>query len=88
MRQGNIQQKAYKIIETWECEWWSLNRTDAQVKSYLRAIFPYKRPLSEEQLLQGIIDGRLFGYVQCVIEVPEHLRDYFSNFPHISKILL
>ena len=36
--------------------------------------------------MQGIIEGRVFGYIQCVIEVPEHLRDYFSNFPPIFKI--
>ena len=30
--------------------------------------------------MQGIIDGWFFGYVQCDIEVPEHLRDFFSNF--------
>ena len=64
----------------WECEWWSLYKTDASVKSHLRENFPHKRPLSEEQLLQGIIDGQHFGYVQCDIDVPEHLRSYFSNF--------
>ena len=85
MRRDYIQQKGYQIVEMWECEWWSLYKTDAPVKSYLRAIFPYKRPLSEEQLLQQSIDGRLFGFVQCDIEVPEHLRDYFSNFPPIFK---
>ena len=69
----------------WECEWWSLYKTDASVKSHLRENFPYKRPLSEEQLLQGIIDGRLFGYVHCDIEVAEHLRSYFSNYPPIFK---
>ena len=37
------------------------------------------------QGIKGIIDGRLFGYVQCDIEVPEHLRDYFSNIPPIFK---
>ena len=68
-----------------ECNWWELYRSDAQVKSHLRANFPYKRPLSEEQLLQEIIDGRLFGYVQCDIEEPEQLRGYFSNFPPIFK---
>ena len=47
--------------------------------------FPYKRPLSGEQLLHGIIDGQLFGYVKCDIEVPEDLRSYFSNFPPIFK---
>ena len=69
----------------WECEWWSLYETDAPVKSYLRANFSYKRHLSEEQLLQRNIDGRPFGYVQCDIEVPKHLRDYFSNFNPIFK---
>ena len=69
----------------WECEWWRLYKTDATVKSHLRENFPYKCPLSEEGLLQEIHDGRLFGYVQCDIEVPEHLRDYFSNFPPIIK---
>ena len=85
MRKDYIQQKGYKIIEMWECEWCSFYKTDASVKSYLRANFPYKRPLSEEQLSQRIIDGRLFGYVQCDIEVPEHLCDYFSNFPPLFK---
>ena len=69
----------------WECEWWSLYETDASAKSHLRKNFPYKRPLSEEQLLQGNIDGRLCGYVQCDIEFPEHLWRYFSNFPPIFK---
>ena len=69
----------------WECELWSLYKTDASVKSHLRENFPYRRPLSEEGLMQGIIDGSLFGYVQCDNEVPEHLRDYFSNFPPIFK---
>ena len=85
MRRDYIQQKGYQIVEMWECEWRSLYETDASVKCHLRENFPYKRPLSEEQLLQGIIDGRLFGYVQCDIEVPEHLRSFFSNFPPIFK---
>ena len=85
MRRDYIQQKGYQIVEMWECEWWSLYKTDASVKCHLRKNFPYRRPLSEEGLLHGIIDGQLFGYVQCDIEVPEHLRDYFSNFPPIFK---
>ena len=85
MHRDYIKQKGYEVVEMWECEWWRLYKTDAPVKSYLRANFPYERPLSEEQLLQRIVDGRFFGYVQCDIEVPEHLRDYFSNIPPIFK---
>ena len=77
MLRDYIQQKSYQIVEMWKCEWWSLHKTDASVKRHLRENFPYKRPLSEEQLLQGKIDGQLFSYVQCDIEVPEHLRSYF-----------
>ena len=83
MRRDYIQQKGYQIVEMWECECWSLYKTDASVKSHLRKNFPFRHPLSEEGLLHGINDGRLFGDVQCDIEVPEHLRDYFSNFPPI-----
>ena len=85
MCRGYMQQKCNQIVEMWECDWWSLYKTDASVKSDLRENFLYKRPLSEEQLLQGIIVGQLFGCVQCDIEVPEHLRSYFSNSPPIFR---
>ena len=86
MRRDYIQQKCYQIVEMWKCEWCGLYKTDdASVKSHLRENFPYRRPLCEEQLLKGIIDERFFGYVQCDIEVPEHLRGYFSIFPPIFK---
>ena len=79
MGRGYLQQKATKL---WECEWWCrLYKTDASVKSHLRENFPNRRPLGEEGLRQRIIDGQLYGYVQCDIEVPVHLREYFSNFP-------
>ena len=48
MRRGYIQQKGYEIVDMWECEWWKLYKTDAPVKSYLPAKFPYKSLLSEE----------------------------------------
>ena len=58
---------------------------DASVKSHLREYFPYKLPLSEEQLLQRNNDRKIFGYVQRDIEIPENPIRYFSIFPAISK---
>ena len=87
VRRDYIQKKGSQIVEMWECEWWSLYKTaDASVKIHLRENFPCRGTLCAGQLLQGIIDGRFFGYVQCDIEVLEHLRSYFSNFPPIIKI--
>ena len=51
----------------------------------MREIFPYKMLLREEQLLENIKSGSLFGNVQCDIEVPENIREAFANFPPIFK---
>ena len=85
MRKQHMQQKGYKINEMWDCNWWELYRTDATVKNHLRANFPYQRPLSEGRLMQEIKSRRLFGYVQCDLKVPEHLKAYFVHFPPIFE---
>ena len=35
--------------------------------------------------MEQIRSGKLFGYVQCDIEVPDELRKKFANFPPIFK---
>ena len=85
MRKKYIQQRRYKIIERWECNWWDLYQTDATVKNHVRANFPYQRPLSEERLMQEIKGRGLFGYVQCDLKVSEKVKAYFANFPPFFK---
>ena len=69
----------------WECEWWRLYKLTNTVKQHIREHFSYRRSLAVEQLLEEIKKGKLFGYVQCDIEVPENLRSKFTNFPAIFK---
>ena len=88
LRRSDIQEKCFTVNEMWECEWWRLYKTTANVKLYIRENFPYRRSLTEQQLLKGIKKGNLFGYVQCDIEVPKILRVNFANFPPIFKIIL
>ena len=85
LRGHYIQEKGFKVIEMWECEWWTLHKTTSTVKQHIRENFPYRRSLAPEQLLEEIKKGKLFGYVQCDIEVPEKLRSDFINFPPIFK---
>ena len=85
MRRHYIQQKGFKVIEMWECEWWRLYKTTKTVKQHIREHFPYRRSFAAEQLLEEIKEGKLFGYVQCHIEVPEILRSKFDTFPPIFK---
>ena len=83
MRRHYIQEKGFKVIEMWECEWWRLYKTTSTVKQHIREHFPYRRSLAAEQLLEEIKKGKLFRYVQCDIEVPENLRPKINNFPPI-----
>ena len=85
LRRHYIQEKGFRVIETWECEWRRLYETTNTVKQHIREHFPYRRSLAAEQLLEEIKKGKLFGYVQCDIEVAENLRSKFNNFPPIFK---
>ena len=85
MRRHYIQEKGYKVIEMWECELWRLHKTTNTSKQHIRKHFPYRRSLAAEQLLEQIKEGKLFGYMQCDIEVPEKLRSKSVNFPPIFK---
>ena len=80
LRRHYIQEKVFKVIEMWECEWWRLYKTTNTVKQHIREHFPYRRSLAAEQLLEEIKKGKLFGFVQCEIEVPEVLRSNFDSF--------
>ena len=40
MHKEYIQQKGYKIIGFWECNWWELYRTDVTVKKTSSSKFP------------------------------------------------
>ena len=69
----------------WECEWWRLYKSNNTVKQHIPEHFPYRRSLAAEQLLEDIKKEKLFGYVQCDIEVPDYLRANFANIPPIFK---
>ena len=85
LRPHYIQEKGYKVIEMWECEWWRLYKTSNTFKEDIREQFPYRRSLAAEQLSEEIKEGKLFVYVQSNSEVPENLRANFANFPPIFE---
>ena len=85
MRKQYIKEKRYNVVKKWECEWWNLYKTTTCIKDHLRESFPYKRPLREESLLEQKRSGKLFGYVQFDIDVPEELKKKFAKLPPILK---
>ena len=62
-----------------------LYKTTNTKKEHNREHFLYRCSLAVEQLLEEIKKGKLFGYVQCDIQVPEKMRANFANFPQIIR---
>ena len=85
LRQDYLRNKGYKVVEIWEFNWWETVKCDESVKIHVRNNFPFKLPLTQESLLTKIREDKLFGYVQCDLEVPDGLKYKFSNFPPIFK---
>ena len=83
--QSYLREKIYSFTETWECQWKLHMHENHQIKSFVRSTFPYKRPLSFENLLFLIRKGELFGCVQCDLRVPEKLKVKFESFPPFFK---
>ena len=85
LRRDYLRNKGYKVVEIWECNWWETVKGDESVKIHVRNNFPFKLPLTQESLLTKIREDKLFGYVQCDLEVPDGLKYKFSNFPPIFR---
>ena len=71
----------------WEKDWQAL-LTRPEIKDYLaqhRTYTHLKKCLTQDQIIQYIRDGHLFGFFECDIEVLDHLKEYFSEMTPIFK---
>ena len=81
LRRDYLRNKGYNIVVVWECKWWEGVKEEENVRNHVRKNFPFKLLMKQESLLAKIRDEKMFGYVQCDIEVPDGLKYKFSNFP-------
>ena len=40
---------------------------------------------TQDDIINGIMEDEIFGIVQCDLHVPEHLKEFFSEFPPLFK---
>ena len=63
------------VVEMWECEW-------------KREAKPPRRPkwtMTQNEILTAVIDGTLFGMVECDVRVPDNLRGHFAEMQPVFK---
>ena len=83
-----MRDKGYTVEIIWEKDWQALLTQRPEIKAYLkqhRTYTHFKKYLNQNQIIQYIQDGRLFGFVECDIEVPDQFKDYFSEMTPIFK---
>ena len=64
-----------KVVEMWECDW--KRERDPPPRQ--------KWQMTQQQIITAVVDGRLFGMVECDLHVPEHLQDHFAEMQPIFK---
>ena len=87
-RDQDLQNQGYTVAIIWEKGWQALLTQRPELKSYLSqhgTYIHFKEYLTQDQIIQYTQDRHLFGFVKCNIEVPDHLKDYFSEMTLIFK---
>ena len=87
-RVQDLQDQGYNVEIIWEIVWQTFLTQWPEIKVYLAEHCTYthfKKYLIQDQIIQYIQDGHLFGFVECDIEIPDHLKEYFSEMTPIFK---
>ena len=64
-----------KVVEMWECAW--ERERDPPPRQ--------KWNMTQNEILAGVVDGTLFGMVECDVRVPVELQDHFAEMQPIFK---
>ena len=64
-----------KVVEMWECDW--KRERDPPPRQ--------KWKMTSHSIIAAVIDGTLFGMVECDVRVPDNLREYFAEMQPIFK---
>ena len=63
------------VVEMWECQW----------KRESKALPRPKWNMTQSEILADVVNGTLFGMVECDVHVPPDLRKHFSEMQPIFK---
>ena len=87
-RVQDLQDQGHNVEIIWGKDWQALLTQRPEIKLYLaqhRTYTHFKKYLTQDQIIQYIQDGHLFGFVECDTEVSDHLKEYFSEMTPILK---
>ena len=80
----------YRLKVIWECQWSAAVKSSREIRTFLSAYNAityggFRDGMSVNNILERVKDGRLFGFVECDVSVPEDKVDYFSEMSPVFK---
>lgn len=87
-REEFLRKMGYEVTTIWECEFKRLRRENiilnTQPDTFLSPFTQKKRKgVSEREIIEGVMEGTLVGFLLVDMEVPDDQREYFKDFPPI-----
>ena len=80
-----LEQHCSNLEVMWECQWEKLKKRPEVAEKITDVTTSHPSHMVENEILDGVRNGSFFGFVQCNLMVPEHLREYFSEMTPIFK---
>ena len=79
----------YQVVSIFECEWEYVKNNSNHIKNFVSSLndreMIERKPMTEEQIINSVIQDKFFGFVECDIEVPANLKSKFHEMPPIFK---
>ena len=87
-REEFLRKVGFEVTVIWECEFKRLRREhmllNPQPNKFLSPFTQkHRKGVSESQILEGVMDGSLVGFLLVDIEVPDDKHDFYKDFPPI-----
>ena len=84
-----ITSQGYNLVECWECEWLAMKKRNCIlqefINTHLRRPLDSTKTLAKDSIISHVMDGTLFGCVECDIHVPDNLNHHFAEMCPIFK---
>lgn len=79
----------YNVVTMWECEWIQLRKQSKEIDAFCKEkeieVTGEDNYRTEAEILKAVVEEKLFGLVECDLEVPANLREYFEEMSPIFK---
>ena len=91
MRNQYLKSQNIELIIMKECEWKTKVRNSVEIQQFIRS----RRPLfyqthpgkcTEKQIIDAVLDGTLFGFVECDIHCPDEWSDTGFQSQYSAKV--